>query len=248
MSNKEKPLKAAFNCEWRDVVALNFEVDVRMLKPLLPAGTQPCLYSDRAILTLMAKDIREFQPWGKSFTLFRSIMEVDLRTYVQQEVDGKVFRGHFKLRNLVNNKLGCRVLKFLTGQKQTPIVGKHSTSGFEEARRDAIPAAEFQWKIDENENKFRVKARNQAKKLVDGTKEQFVLQQMNRFVKTSKGTMRMPIRQAPWLVWNGSSGSFDCSANELLDSSFRKYLSKPSFVLMSRGGQVTVFKGKKVAS
>ena len=246
MTKTAPATKSVYKCEWRDVVALNFEVDPRVLQPRLPEGTRIERYNDHTLVTLMAKNIREFRPWGRSLTLFRSLDEIDLRAYINYESGGELHRGHFKLRNFVAGKMGCRVLKFLTGQKQEFVSSTRSTSGFEEARRDALPSADYRWNHGDSKNHFRVKARKQAQKSQEGSKEQFVLEQLNRFVKTSRGTLQYPIRQAPWLVWNASSGSFDCDTANLLGAEFRKYLNRPSFVLLSRGGEVTVYKGKKI--
>ena len=246
MATKTATTKPIFKCEWRDVVALNFDVDPRLLQPLIPPGLRIDQFNDHTLITMMAKNVREFRPYGRSLTLFRSIDEIDLRTYVSWDVDGVTHRGHYKLKNLVSNKMASRVFKFLTGQEQMLVNKKRHTSGFEEARRDALPAADYSWSMEDSKSQFKVKARNAAKKGAENSKEQFVLSQRNRFVQTSKGTLCFPIRQAPWLVWTASSGSFDCDDELLLGKDFRRYFSRPKFALLSRGGEVTVSKGRKV--
>ena len=158
--------KAAYRCEWREVVALNFKVDPRVLQPHLPAGARILQFNDHVLLTLMAKNVREVQPYGRSLTLFRSIDEIDFRTYISMPVDGEMRRGHLKLRNLISHKMAGRVFKLLTGQTQELISSQRSTSGFEEARRDALPTANYQWTNADQKNQFLVKARNAALSLI----------------------------------------------------------------------------------
>lgn len=246
MATKTATTRPIFKCEWRDVVALNFDVDPRLLQSIIPEGTRIDHYNDHTLVTLMAKNVREFRPYGRSLTLFRSVDEIDLRTYITWESDGQIYRGHYKMKNLVSNKMACRIFRFLTGQNQILVSLSRETSGFEEARRDALPTADYRWSDQESESHFKVKARTAARKGEDGSKEHFVLQQQNRFVSTRKGTPCFPIRQAPWLVWTASSGSFDCDATRLLGKEFRRYFSRPNFALLSRGGEVTVSRGRKV--
>lgn len=240
---KSKPL---YKCEWRDVVALNFNVDPRLLLPLIPKGTRVLTYHDHALITIMAKNIREYRPYAKNLTLFRSVDEIDIRVYLTWDNGNEVRNGHYKLKNLVSNKMACRIFRFLSGQEQELVSISRSTTGFEDATLDALPTAEYRWSHEDSDNLFRVTARNQAGKGADGSKEQFVLQQEHRFVSSSRGTQCLPIRQTPWLVWNASSGSFDCNTHLFLGKEFRKYFARPSFVLLSRGGEVTVSKGVKV--
>ena len=245
-TKKSPPTKPVYRCEWRDVVALNFDVDPRILLPFIPQGTRIISYNDHTLITLMAKNVREFRPWKRKLVLFRSIDEVDLRTYISWEKNGQTRQGHFKLGNLVSSKNAARVLRFLTGQQSEIAHIKRESKNLQNVRRDALPTAEFRWKFKEEENHFRVSARSTATKSKPDSKEQFVLRQEHRFIQSSKGVFCHPIRQAPWPVWNAASGSFQVNLNHYVDKELRKYLKRPKFVLLSQGGEVTVSKGIKV--
>jgi uncharacterized protein YqjF (DUF2071 family) len=239
-------MKTVYKCEWRDVVALNFDIEPRLLQPLIPRGTRLLPYHEHTLITMMAKNVREFRPWGGRLTLFRSVEEIDLRTYLSWETGGQRRLGHFKLKNLVSSEMATYVFRWLTGQRQTRVPITRQTTNFETARIDAIPTARYSWTIDDEESHFMVTARNEAGKSEAGSKEMFVLWQEHRFVRTRRGTWCYPIRQAPWMVWNASSGSFDVKTHQLASKEFRKYFRSPRFVLLSRGGEVTVSKGWKV--
>lgn len=241
------PTQPVYRCEWRDVVALNFDVDPRILQSSLPQGTRIVSYNDHTLITLMVKNIREFRPWKRKLVLFRSIDEIDLRTYISWEQDGHIRQGHFKLANLVSSKTASRVLRFLTGQQSEVAQIKRETKNLQNVRRDALPTAEFRWKFKDEENHFRVSARSTATKSKPDSKEQFVLRQEHRFIQRNNGVFCQPIRQAPWPVWNASSGSFHVNLSHFVDKELRKYLKKPKFVLLSQGGEVTVSKGIKVS-
>ncbi len=237
-------LKTRYKCQWREVVAMNFEVDPRVIRRHLPEQLSIDHYNDHTLVTMMAKRVRRFRPWGLPPGLFRGFEQIDFRTYVSCDSGGQTLRGHYVLRSFVSSKMAGGLLKFLTGQPQELISAKRVTSGFEEARRDALPSADYRWNFGDSESHFMVKARQVASKGEAGSKEEFVLQQNRRIQITSDGIQVHEIRQTPWLVWNASSGSFDCNIRSLLGDEFQRYLGQPNFVLLSQGGEVTVFKGQ----
>ena len=147
--------RAVYRCEWRDVVALNFDVDPRLLQPLIPAGTRILPFNDHTLVTMMAKNVRDFRPWGRGLMLFRSVDEIDLRTYISWEKDGQTRLGHFKLKNLISGKMAAHAFRFLTGQKQQVVSITRQTTNFEEARRDALPTADYRWIHDDLETTLR---------------------------------------------------------------------------------------------
>ena len=245
MASKPPRLRTQYKCQWREVVALNFEVDPRVIKRHLPEGLAIDHYNDHTLLTMMAKQVRRLRPWGIGPGLIPAFVEIDFRTYVTCEMNGQQLHGHFKLKNLISSKAGDRVLHFLTGQESSLISAHRVTSGFEEARRDALPSADYRWELDDSESHFLVKARDAATKSDPGSKEEFVLQQSRRFLQTPQGLVTQQIRQTPWMYWSASSGSFDCDARTMLGEELRRYLVQPKFVVLSRGGRVTMYKPQK---
>ncbi|MGI9518867.1 MAG: DUF2071 domain-containing protein [Pirellulaceae bacterium] len=248
MASKSPRLKTQYKCQWREVVALNFEIDSRVIKRHIPKSLSIDRYNDHTLLTMMAKTVRRLRPWGFGPGLVRSFEEIDFRTYVSCEINGQLYQGHILLKNLVSSKMAGRILHFLTGQESQLVTARRATSGFEEARRDALPSADYRWEFDDSESHFMVKARDAASKSDTGSKEEFVLQQTQRFLQTPRGLMVQQIRQTPWMFWSASSGSFDCDARMLLGEEFRRALTQPKFVLLSRGGKVTVYKPEKPGS
>ncbi len=242
MSDSNSSQGVLLACQWRDVVALNFEIDDRALAPHIPAGTRLAKYNNHTMITLMAKNARELQPWGGSLTVFRSVDSIDLRCYVQCETREGIVTGHVILRHILSNRLCACLLRWLYRRPCDVEKMTHTATNFETAQRDALPSAEYRWEIDGEENHFGVRARESGRKPAAESKEEFVLQQRYRFAATSRGTIAWSIRQTPWVVWNAASGSYDCSRTRLLGPEMGRYLKKPSSVLMSSGGEIKIHK------
>jgi uncharacterized protein YqjF (DUF2071 family) len=244
---KTKPAKTLLACQWRDVVALNFEIDDRAVTPHIPPGTRIAKYNDHTMVTLMAKNTRELQPYGGSLTLFRSVLSIDLRCYAQYENNDGIQVGHVLLKHVVSNRMCALLLRFLYGQPCLVQQITHTATDFELARRDALPSADYRWTTDGHENHFSVKAREVGRKPADDSREQFVLQQKYRFAGTPRGTIAYEIRQTPWVVWRASSGSYDCEKSDFVDTDFGRYLRKPMSVHMSAGGEVKIYKPRPLS-
>lgn len=234
-------------CQWRDVVALNFEADERALAPYLPPGTRVARYNNHTMLTLMAKNARELQPWGGSLTLFRSVGSIDIRCYVQCETNSGITVGHVVLRRMLSNKWCARLLRAL--YRTTCDVEKitHEAKNFETAQRDALPSAEYRWTTGGESNQFVVRARAAGRKPADQSREDFVLHQRYRFAASPSGTRVSNIRQTPWVVWNASSGSYDCAETRWLGPGLSRYFRKPMSVMMSSGGEVKIHRPRALA-
>lgn len=239
---KSKPAKTLLACQWRDVVALNFEVDDRAVTPHMPPGTRIAKYNNHTLVTLMAKNTRELQPWGGSLTLFRSVLSIDLRCYAQFESKEGILVGHVLLKHIMSSRLCSHLIKFLYKQPCVVQSISHTATNFESAQRDALPAADYRWKTEGHENHFSVKAREVGRKLTENSREEFVLHQKYRFANSRGGTLAYEIKQTPWVVWRASSGSYDCEKSEFVDPTFGKFLRKPTTVHMSSGGEVKILK------
>ncbi len=239
---KLKPARTLLACQWRDVVAMNFEVDDRAVTPHIPAGTRIAKYNNHTVVTLMAKNTRELQPWGGSLTLFRSVLSIDLRCYAQYESKNGILIGHVLLKHIISNKMCGHLLRFLYKQPCAVQSITHTATNFESAQRDALPSADYRWTTSGHENHFSVKARDVGRKLTGNSREEFVLHQRYRFAESRRGTIAYEIRQTPWVVWRASSGSYECEKSEFVDAAFGKFLRKPTTVHMSSGGEVKIYK------
>ena len=139
-------------------------------------------------------------------------------------------------------------MKYLFPQTYEATTINRTATGFEDARSDIMPTADYRWLMGESDNHFKVKARSEVRKHTVDSKEEFIFHHRYMFVSTKNGTVEYAIRQAPWLVWDAASGAFDCDTRHLLGEPFRRYLkNRPSSVLLSRGGDITFARGEMIS-
>lgn len=227
-------------CQWRDVVAINFDVDQRAITPYLPPGLRVANYHDRTMITVLAKNTRELQPYGGRLTLFRSVLSIETRCYAEYMGKSGPIVGHVVLKHLLNNRNCWYLMRFLFRQPFRVAKINHEASNFESPQRGALPTADYRWNDDGDDNHVSVSAREVARKPAENSREAFVLYQNYRFGLHKGTSIAWKIHHAPWAMWKASSGTFECSRDKLVDASFAKFLRKPSTVMMSAGGEIQI--------
>ncbi len=234
---KQKPfMKARF----ADLVAINFHVDEKILLPLVPPGLELDHFNGEAYVSLVAMMLRGAKVWGLPFSIVPSTPELSLRFYVKHIHDNKVDKGTCLIKDYV---AGSTAAWFLESQFQSAfskLKMKQTASGF---GKGETPEVEYQWKVDENWNKLRVRARSRIQKTGDGTKVGFILDHFNYYGRHDGRTLAYRVERPRWDVWDAAQANFTCDVQRLFGKSFVRPLAKrPASVFVTSGSPVTIFK------
>lgn len=227
---------------WHDVVSLSFQVDDRIILPFLPAGTRIAKYNEHTLVTLLARKEMEFRPFGWPISFVKSHLAIDLRAYAQAETGSGTITGFVVLKHLVSKKFAAACLRYLYKSPCEVTRMRQIASEFHGGLRSAQPTAEYHWLHGDQDNHFLVRTNQEGRKSSDDSRDAFLLNQTHRFLPTESGVMTCEVRQAPWVVWRGSSGMYECDKTGLVDANLGRYLRKPSSVYLSSGGEMTVLK------
>ncbi|OYW21001.1 MAG: hypothetical protein B7Z55_06340, partial [Planctomycetales bacterium 12-60-4] len=79
--------------EWRWLVMLNFEVDPKLLQPLIPAGTELDNWQDRTLISVVGFRFLKTRLCGWAIPGHQNFDEVNLRFYVRRRAAGGWRRG-----------------------------------------------------------------------------------------------------------------------------------------------------------
>jgi hypothetical protein len=234
-------------CQWREAVLVNYEIDPKVLQPLVPPGTQLDLYESAGLITLIARRSTGIAPHGWP-RLTRSFNEVLLRFYVKRTTLDTTRHGVCVIRQFVSRRgptwLMARLLDWPI--RRLPIERK--TRGFGAVDMSVLPAAEFRWRLGGQWNHVRASARSTRSRPQPGTKEHFVL--TPTFAYSARGCKlgEYCVHLAPSAVWDASSASVECDFSELFGSHFQRRLGRrPTSVFLIRGNEVKVFRPEYAA-
>lgn len=238
---KIKPLLQA---DYSDLVAINFQVDDQILKPLVPAGLELDYFAGETFVSLVAMKIKRLKIWGLPFSLIPAFPEISLRFYVRRTRGDKSENGTCLIKDYVGGATAAWYLQsqFKSEFAKLKIQGK--SKGFVP---NEIPEVEYRWKYDDQWNNLRVRARSRITNTGTGTKVGFILEHSNYFASQKGRTIAYRVERPQWEVWDAAQANFNCDVKNLFGRAFIKPLSKrPASVFVSAGSHVTVYRPSEI--
>src|SRR4026208_556537 len=87
--------------EWRRLAMLSFEIDPRVLSPLVPAGTELDEWQGRTFASLVGFLFLDTRVFGLAVPFHRNFEEVNLRFYVRRMASDGLRRGVVFVKEIV---------------------------------------------------------------------------------------------------------------------------------------------------
>ena len=99
---REPTVPAKFlTAEWRHLLMVNYVVDLAVLTPLIPAGTELDLWQGRAYVSVVGFRFLRTKVLGIPVPFHRDFDVVNLRFYVRRKVDGQWRKGVVFVKEIV---------------------------------------------------------------------------------------------------------------------------------------------------
>lgn len=221
--------------EYHDIVAANFQIDPAILEEYLPRHLELDDFNGDTYVTLMAMVVRKVNMLG----LPRYFCELSLRFYVRRT--GPIRRkGTCFLKNYVSSPTGAWVLSSKFGRPFQKIKITQANSGF---RGSGVPEAVYNWQVEENVNKLRVKARSPIKNDGLDTKVGFILSHTNHYESIKGKTFEYRVKRPNWVAWDAAQANFTCDVKRLFGPQFVKPLARrPASVFVTAGSEIEIFR------
>ena len=235
--SKNKPLLKA---EYSDLVAINFQIDDHLLKPLVPVGLELDYFDGDTFVSLVTMKIKRMKIWGIPFSVIPAFPEISLRFYVRRTTGDKSENGTCLIKDFVGGATAAWYLRTQFNSEFTKLKIQGQSKGF---GIDEIPEVEYRWKHDDQWNNLRVRARSRITNTGKGTKVGFILDHSNYFASQKGRTIAYRVERPQWEVWDAAQANFNCDVKNLFGRAFIKPLSKrPASVFVSAGSHVTVYR------
>jgi len=117
--------------DWRYLAMLNYEIDPRVLEPLVPTGTELDSFGGKTYASMVGFLFLNTRVLGVPVPFHRNLEEVNLRFYVRRHVDGEYRRGVVFVRELVPRRAIAWIANVVYGENYAAVSMAHSI------RRDA---------------------------------------------------------------------------------------------------------------
>jgi hypothetical protein len=231
-----------------DIVALNFQIDPKILEPFVPRGVELDFYEGETYVSLVALVLRRVRVWGIPIHVVGGFGEFNLRYYVRRKSGEQLSSGACFLKDYVSSSTAAWILGSAFKASFNRIKMVYENEGFGSKDPQVVPRVDYRWKVGDHWNRIRVVARKRIERKGPGTKVGFILEHSSKFSSRGGCTYEYKVQQPSWTIWDAAQATFTCDVKKLFGAEFEKPLSRrPVSVFVAGGSDVTIFSSNKIS-
>jgi uncharacterized protein YqjF (DUF2071 family) len=238
MKWQSSPFLAA---EWRHLAMLNFEIDPKVLTPLVPAGTELDDWRGQNFVSVVGFLFLNTRVLGVPIPWHRNFEEVNLRFYVRRKASDGWRRGVVFVKEVVPRIAIAVTARVLYGEKYVALRMRHQIQGDHAAPQ----AVSYTWWFRGEENGIEVCTEGEPRDVPGGSDMEFITEHYRGYARQRSGrTTEYRVEHPRWRVRAATENRFDCDVKSLYGDQFVEFLQDhPASAFLAEGSQVTVFRG-----
>ncbi len=244
MTPHAKPFLTA---HWRSLAMLNFEIDPRVLRPLVPAGTELDAWHGRTFVSVVGFLFLDTRVCGIALPFHRNFEEVNLRFYVRRVVNGEVRRAVVFVKEIVPRAAIAWTARALYGENYVALAMQH--------RIELDPAAHarrvmYSWQLHGANNVIELTCAGVPHDIAPESEVEFIAEHYWGYARRRDGrTHEYRVAHPRWQVSDAATSRLECDVAALYGSQFVESLSaRPASAFLAVGSEVSVFKGTTLRS
>jgi uncharacterized protein YqjF (DUF2071 family) len=240
MNLHESPFLTA---EWRHLVMLNFEVDPKVLRPLVPTGTELDAWQGRTFVSIVGFLFLNTRVLGVAIPYHRDFEEVNLRFYVRRKASDGWRRAVVFVKEIVPRVAIALTARALYGENYVALPMLHRIE------RDIGCAAgartlSYSWWFRGRENRMELFVENDADDVAQGSDVEFITEHYWGYARRRGRTIEYRVEHPRWRVSIGTAARLDCDVAGFYGTQFLEFLkAPPASAFLADGSEVAVFKG-----
>jgi uncharacterized protein YqjF (DUF2071 family) len=226
--------------EWRNLLMVNYVVDREVLEPLVPAGTELDLWSDRAYVSVVGFRFLRTRVLGVPVPFHRNFDEVNLRFYVRRQVDGEWRKGVAFVKEIVPRRAIAFVARTLYNENYVRMPMRSAV---------AIPGpVRYEWWHAGAWEGVSATVGGEATVPGPEAEETFISEHYWGYARQPDGsTVEYGVEHPQWRVWRCEGAALTCQASLLYGKRFAKVLSgPPASAFLADGSPVVVRRGARL--
>jgi uncharacterized protein YqjF (DUF2071 family) len=237
------PASSFLTARWVHLAMANYQVEPRVLQPLVPAGTELDSHAGRCFVSIVGFQFLDTRVLGVSIPFHRHFDEVNLRFYVRRRVDGEVRRGVVFIREIVPRRAIAWLANWLYNEKYVALPMAHDQGIGEERRR-----LTYRWRHDAAWCHLGVTLEGDSYLPELTSEDTFITEHYWGYTAQRDGaTLEYQVEHPRWRVWKGSDAELVCDVAALYGAAFAPFLSgPPSSCFVADGSAVRVGRGVRL--
>ncbi|MCC6452222.1 MAG: DUF2071 domain-containing protein [Acidobacteria bacterium] len=233
-------MKRFLTAEWRDLVMANYEVDQALLEPLVPAGCELDQHDGKCFVSLVGFMFLNTRVLGVPVPFHVNFEEVNLRFYVRHETKDEVRRGVVFVKEIVPRWAIAFVARTLYGEPYEAWKMAHIRNRSEVG---------YSWSKGDRKNSVRVEVGENLGVPAAGSEGEFIIEHYWGY--TRRGNWRTDeykVEHPKWELFAVKDAAINVDFDYTYGQTFA-FLSdsRPHSVLLAKGSEISVFKGKSIS-
>jgi uncharacterized protein YqjF (DUF2071 family) len=243
MPRPEKPFLLA---EWRDLLMLNYEVNLCVLKKYVPAGTELDSFDGKTYVSLVGFLFCRTKLLGAlPIPLHSEFEEINLRFYVKRREGSEMRRGVVFITEIVPKRAIAWTARLFYNENyvRRPMDHRALISG-------SKMEVEYSWRSPGERCMLQAQASGAPALPAEGSLEQFITEHYWGYSRQPDGgTMEYHVSHVPWKVWTTTQAQFSGDTQNLYGGELSQLLKKaPASAFLADGSKVQVFRGHRLPS
>ncbi len=231
--------------DWRHVAMLNYEVDPRVLAPLLPKGAELDSLGGRHFVSLVGFLFLDTHILGLPAFFHQNFEEVNLRFYVRRQVGDESRAGVVFIRELVPLPLVSEMAKLTYNEPYRTVPMQHAlveTNG-------KLQGVEYQFGEPRHQCRFALHVDGSVEDLRPGSEEEFLAHRGWGYTRQRDGgTIEYRVEHPRWRVWPNARWELEGPLGDFYDAPFADILSgTPALAFVADGSGVSVHMPERIA-
>ena len=224
--------------EWRHLAMLNFEIDPKILAPLVPAGTELDFWNSKTYVSIVAFRFLKTRVRGIAFPFHRNFEEINLRFYVRRKADDGWRRAVVFIKEIVPRFAIAFVARTIYNE---PYIALPTAHRIEQSSLEMI----YSWRFKGKESYLKIIPHGEARDLPEGSHEEFIAEHYWGYTAQRDGsTLEYRVEHPRWWIWDAQTAEWHCDIAALYGKLFLETLShRPSSAFLAEGSPVKVYKG-----
>ena len=243
-------VKRFLTAEWRFLAMLNYEIDPRLLRPYVPAGTELDAWQGRHYVSLVGFLFLDTRLLGYPVPFHRHFEEVNLRFYVRRKGPEGWRRGVVFVKEIVPRLAIAQVARIVYNENYVARPMRHQLERTAENTQHlrAGSLVEYGWRERGGWQRLAVQIAGAAQPLQPGSEAEFITEHYWGYAaQRDGGCVEYQVEHPPWQFWESSAAEFDCDVAEVYGAQFVEPLSaQPVSAFVAAGSPIVVRRGRRL--
>ena len=233
-------MKKFLTARWQDLIMANYEVNPSLLAFRVPSGTELDLQDGKCFVSLVGFMFLETRVLGVPIPFHVNFEEVNLRYYVKRETDGETRRAVCFIKEIVPRFAISTVARVVYGEPYECWTMSHD-------RTETLVA--YDWSKGGSRNRLSVETGESLGVPASGSHGEFIIEHYWGY--TSRGGGRVDeykVEHPKWELFSTKNEQLDVDFGKTYGDEFAFLADeKPYSILLAKGSEIAVYKGKPIS-